>query len=314
VKVIAWRVFRPFAALGACLTWMTAGGCGSSAPLFRSMTPAMDAFVSAEIPLQFEQGYPFLVLRSGMDSMEVFLDTGAGQVGVGLPPETVRSLRLEESGRTRTLKTNAGSIRYKQAVLREARFGGIVFRDVVCDQVMPPAGSESPGRGIMGLALLRRFNVLFDYGDSRLVLLKAGRFPADFESSEWRRIPFTDDPDGMMIPGRPEGISGDLKWCLDTGAIARNPEGTEYYNLMKPKHFRGWAGAAEKDGRLFFRGHAFLSGGIRIDSLNFLGHDFGEPGGVNGFLGADFFMKNRVLADFANQALWIQPSRTGENP
>jgi hypothetical protein len=278
------------------------------------MTPAMDAFVSAEIPILFEAGFPWFVIRSGNDSVEVFLDTGAGQVGVGLPAETVRSLRLEEFGLTRTLKTNAGAIRYKRSILPEARFGGIVFRDVVCDRIRPDTVPSPAGRGIMGLALLRRFNVLFDYGGSRLLLLRPGCFPAHFDSSAWSRIPFADDPDGMMVRGRPEGIDADLKWCLDTGAIARNPEGTEYYNLLKSKYFRKWAGTSAKDGRFFSRGHAFIAGGAVVDSLNTLEHDFSEPGGVDGFLGADFFMKNRVLADFANHSLWIQPSRTGDNP
>jgi hypothetical protein len=283
-------------------------GCGSSAPLYQSSTPAMEAFVSTEIPLRFDRGYPTLFFHASADSVEVFLDTGAAQVGVGLSTETVRSLGLQSTGRTRTLKTNYGRVRTRRAIVPEARLGGITFSKLACDRVDAEAHPSFDDRGILGLALLRQFNVLFDYRGSRLVLSRPGHFPADFDSASWKRIPFADHPDGMMISGRPEGISKDLNWCLDTGAIALDPEGKEYYNLMKPKHFSGMAGTLERDNRVFAKLHAFQSGGIEFGPLNFLGLDFSEPGGVDGFLGADFFMKNRVWIDFANDVLWIKSS------
>ena len=292
----------------ACAGLTALSGCGSSIPLYQSMTPAMETFVSTEIPLRFDRGFPCLTLHTGADSVEVFLDTGAAQVGAGLLPGTVRSLGLKAIGRTRTLKTHSGRIRYRPVLLPEARLGGVTFRNLACDQVDADAHPSFAGRGIMGLALLRQFNVLIDYRGSRLVLLRQASFPAGFDSSSWRRIPLTVHPDGMMIGGRPEGISKDLRWCLDTGAIALDPEGKEYYNLMKPRHFRGMAGARERDGRVFARLRAFRSGAVGFHPLNFLAMDFSEPGGVDGFLGADFFMKNRVLVDFAGAALWVQPA------
>ena len=281
-------------------------GCGSSIPLFQSMVQEMEEFTSAEVPLRFDHGYPYLASHSGKDSVELFLDTGAGQVGLGLLPETVRSLGLLGFGRTRTLKTNSGRIKYRRIILPEARFGGITFRNFACDQVSADAHPLFARRGIMGLALLRRFNVLIDYRGFRLVLFRQGTFPADFDSSSWKRIPFTDHPDGMLVDGTPEGISKNLRWCLDTGAVAWDPERTEYYNLLKSKYFRGMAGAKERDGRAFAKRRDFRSGEVTLDSLNFLAHDFAEPGGVDGFLGADFFMKNRVLVDFTDDVLWIQ--------
>ena len=85
-----------------------------------------------------------------------------------------------EFGRTRTLKTNSGRIRYKRVLLPEARLGGITFRNLACDQVNADSVSVVRGRGIMGLALLRRFNVLIDYRDSRLAVVEAGAFSGGF--------------------------------------------------------------------------------------------------------------------------------------
>jgi hypothetical protein len=307
MKIPRHRGIVPFAFAGAGL--LTVDGCGPSAPLFRSTAPAMEEFVSAEIPLRFDRGYPVLILHAGADSVEVLLDTGAGRIGIGLPPETVRSMRLRGFGGTRTIETNAGRISYRRVILPEARFGGITFRNLACDRVSGDLHPAFAGRGIAGLALLRPFNALIDYRASRLVLFRRGYFPADFDSSSWRRIPFDDHPDGMLIDGTPDGIPGELKWCLDTGAIAVNPERTEYFNLLKPKYFRGLKGVQERDGRAFASHRAFRSGGVALDSLNFLEHAFSEPGGVDGFLGADFFMKNRVLIDFADAVLWLQPCR-----
>ncbi len=298
---------RPLSA--ACAGLLALLGCGSPPPLFESATPADEAFVSTEIPLRFDGGAPILVFHAGGDSIEVVLDTGAARVGVGLSAETIRSLGLESTGGTRTLKTNHGRVRYKRAVVPEARMGGLSYRNLACDQVNAEIHPSSAGRGILGLALLRRFNVLFDYRGSRLLLLRTGLFPADFDSASWKRIPFDDHPDGMMIRGRPDGTPGDLKWCLDTGAIALNPDGKVFYNILKPKHFRGIAGAQEREGRVFTENQTLETGGAPLDSLNFLSFDFREPGGVDGFLGADFFMKNRVLVDFSHAVLWIRKVR-----
>jgi hypothetical protein len=66
----------------AALMLFTCITCSSSMPFFQSMTPAMEEFVSTEIPIRFDGGYPFVVIHSGEDSVEVFLDTGAAQVSV----------------------------------------------------------------------------------------------------------------------------------------------------------------------------------------------------------------------------------------
>lgn len=269
----------------------------------------MDDFTCTEIPLQFDGGFPFVVLHAGADSVELFLDTGAGDIGIGLMPETIRTLQLKETDRRRTLKTNYGKIRYKRVVLPEAHLGGIVFRDLVCDRVAEKVNPHFAKRGILGLALFRSFNVLIDYQGYRLVLFKPGNYPADFDSTLWDRIPSPDDPDGIMIRGTLEGLSKDLTWCLDTGAIARDPDQTRYYNIIKKKHVKGMVSLKEKDGMAFSEDISFRSGSAILDSLNFLAHDFEEPEGIDGFLGTDFFMKHLVLVDFKSQAVRTRSAR-----
>jgi len=250
-----------------------------------------------------------VVLQAGTDQIELFLDTGGGDISIGLMPETIRALQLKETGRIRTLKTNYGKIRYKRVVLPIARIGGIVFRDLVCDRVAEEANPLFARRGILGLSLFRPFTILIDYQGSRLVLFRSGVVLADFDSTLWNRIPSPNHSDGIMIHGTPEGFSKDLTWCLDTGAIARDPGQTRYYNIIKKKHIKGMSGWRERDGMVFSENIAFRAGAAVVDSLNFLAYDFKEPGGIDGFLGADFFFKHRVLVDFKNEVIWIKSGR-----
>jgi|GEM_PF-3667539 hypothetical protein len=280
--------------------------CGSAQTLDQGHALGADDIAGFEIPLSFDGGFPYVVLLAEADSIELFLDTGAGDIRIGLMPETIRALRLKETGRTRTLKTHYGKIRYKRVVLPEACLGGIVFRDLACDRVAEQANPLFARRGILGLALFRSFNVLIDYPGSRLVLFKPGTYPADFDPTLWNRIPSPDHPDGIMMRGTPEGLSKELTWCLDTGAIARDPGQTRYYNIIRKKHVKGIAGLKERDGMAFSEDISFRSGPAILDSLNFLAYDFKEPGGIDGFLGADFFFKHRVLVDFQNQVVWIK--------
>jgi hypothetical protein len=305
---------RPFLRFTGCAAVVCLGGC-----LFSSCSTAVPRYESASfdsgtsgpvrIPLRFENGYPVLVLAAGKNPVELFLDTGAAGVAVALPSATVRRLGLAEHGKTRTLKTNFGKIRYRRVTLPEARLENLVFRNTECDRCDSALAAPFGRRGLLGLALIRGFHTLIDYSDSTIEIFRRDARPACLNSGKWERIPFEDNRDGMMVRLAMEGIPRPLKWLLDTGAIASNPEGTRYQNLLKSEHFKKLTGAGERGGRAFAENRTLFDGSARLDSLNFLALDFREPGGVDGFLGADFFMKYRVLVDFQAEALWIQAIR-----
>jgi hypothetical protein len=305
---------RPFLRFAGCAAVVCLGGC-----LFSSCSTAVPRYESAafdsgtsgpvRIPLRFESGYPYIVLDAGKNPVELFLDTGAAGVAVALPSATVRRLGLAEHGKTRTLKTNIGKIRYQRTTLPEARLGKLVFLNLECDRCDSALAAPFSRRGLFGLALIRGFQTLIDYSDSTIEMFRHDARPACLNLGKWERIPFEDDRDGMIVRLAMEGIPRPLKWLLDTGAIALNPEGTRYYNLLKSEHFKRLTGAGEREGRAFVENRTLSVGSMRLDSLNFLALDFKEPGGVDGFLGADFFMKYRVLVDFKAEVLWIQAIR-----
>jgi hypothetical protein len=279
--------------------------CVASEPLYRFMTPSPDGFDSSRIPLKFDHGYPYLTLFTRDDSFDVFLDTGAAQSALILLPETVQTMRLAAKGEVRGILTNYGEYRYRRSILSEVRLGDVVFWNVACDQDSLSIPGMTRRRGRMGLALLRPFCVLIDYGASGLVLFNPDRSADSLLTGGGNRFPFQDSEDGILISGSVDGQDDERTWLLDTGVTAS--DGSGYFNLLKPKRFREIKDVQERDGRCFVKNRSLRIGSTVIDSLNLVSHDFRQPKGVDGFLGADFFMKHRVLVDFKKSMIYTQP-------
>ncbi|MBS0625078.1 MAG: aspartyl protease family protein [Verrucomicrobia bacterium] len=147
--------------------------------------------------------------------------------------------------------------------------------------------------GRIGLGLLGRYNILFQFPDS-FILEVEGKMPAleesisaDFERSECGII-LTADTD-----------LGPFRFLLDTGANLSFLNASYVDEAMA----QSWIG-----GLSHFKSRKFEIGGVQIGSKRFILLDLPDKIGrhIDGILGEDFFKKHRIYIDQENQKIFIE--------
>ncbi len=284
-------------------------GCsGTPKVLYETMQPIQEAFTSTEIPLRFERGMPCVTVEVDSQAIELGLDTGANHVTLGFKPEIINRLTVRHVGGLHGLMSNYGISLYRKFIVPEVKIADLTYSELLCDKDAIRDGSPAPN-GLMGLELLKEFNVLIDYQGAAMVLYRGDLLPEDEDLNDWQKISFMLDDTGILLSGTFEGSDRELTFLVDTGSVGRGEHG-ETFNAMKgtmrakldqiPIEEMSGYGVAW-DQRLMF-------GEEKLSGLNFIFvESFTKPASLNGgTLGNDFFLKYKVFFDFANHQMYVK--------
>lgn len=296
---------------------MLFSGCGASSPteahtpqrVYESMQPEYQNFNSTEIPLQFEGGSPYMFLETQGKTLEIHLDTGSHGT-IALVPEIVENLHVQYTGESGWSSDNYGTRPVKPFLLPEAKLGGLIFHNLLCQEHEMPAQSPAKDSGIMGLGFLKEFDVLLDYSEEKMVLYRHGVTP---DLSNWQKFSFIPHEYGILFKGKFTANSPELTFLLDTGAIARDHT-DECFNIITHSGLAKLEGILQEGisveqwlGYDVIRSQDLLIENVTLHSLNFIFiESFTQPRLVDGFLGRGFFLKYKVFIDVDNSTMYIR--------
>lgn len=286
-------------------------GCAEGErPLYEKLETPTGEFSSVDIPLRFERGMPWITIQVQGKEIELDLDTGASSVTFGLAEKDLEGLNYKEAGGPVGSLMAYGTSVYRRLLLPEVRFGGLVYRGLLCDLALTPLPPSRTRRGRMGAALLRDFGVLLDYGASKMTLYRRGLAPADLAA--WRRVPFNAYGNFVVIRGSLLGSPRQLGFVLDTGAVGINDANGESANNMEVSAFELVKDLPHttEGGFKVMRNQPLELEGEVLEGLNFIfDHGLNDkllPNFEGGLLGYEFLRKYRVFIDFANSELYFQ--------
>lgn len=292
-------------------------GCGGAAntvkeapqTLYESLQPEHGQFTSLEIPLRIVNGMPSLRLETQGKILDIYLDSGANQTTIALAPQIVKKLDVQYVKGTTLSASNYKLTRAKPFLLSEAKLGGgLFYRNLLCSQQTIEKQSPAKDSGILGLALLKEFNVLLDYNASKMVLYQHDGYPEGDGFTSWHKVPFIAHKYGILVTGTFTGSSQELTFLFDTGAVGRDDANTAF-NPMKGAALTKVESLSgeKKHGYTIIRSQDLVIGNIPLHSLNFVFVDaFTQPRSVDGFLGYDFLLKYKVFLDFGTSTMYLQ--------
>lgn len=200
-------------------------GCDTTGSQFAQITGSGDCSVVADgqMPLMEERGRMLTPVNIEGQPLMMLIDTGAG--GSALSPQTAAALN-EEVDSSKTVRVNGigGQMdRQHPYILRSIRFGSLNLTDydVLTVHIERPEAEHdgASAAGMVGLDLLSRFDVAFDFPEHRMSLYHvrscAGRFvswPGQFDSFKATRSP----RGALIIPVVMNGVT--LRALIDTGS------------------------------------------------------------------------------------------------
>ena len=164
-----------------------------------------------EVPFRLTADTRILVPVSidGQPTLEAEFDSGGSLL---LQPDTVSRLGLAIVGHTRQGGNFEGSITASNGVVQDVAIGGVHVRDVAFDSY--PFAHDEPNRMLVGLEILQRFQVTFDF-DRSIMTLSAS--PASVQPPG-AVIPFRFQDNQPEVTGALDGIAARL--TIDTGDAA----------------------------------------------------------------------------------------------
>jgi len=274
-------------------------------------TPVL-ASNSDEIILPIEltaQGMPVTSIQIQGNDIPLIFDNGASHSSIVLSKELTKKLNLKMTPTNK--KSCFHSDDGKKTCLKvytipELKIGHMTIHDVPCQLMDKLWGGhydegfiwfEAAKNGVIGLDLLRQFNVLVDYKTSRAILMKLGEYPHQYDMKNWIKIPFSNKY-GMTTIAKINGTDVTLVW--DTGANNSIMSSTTKIPAEKKS-----CAYKENPSCQYFETTTFMVGNKQLPSTKFFIQKNEIP--FDGFIGSSFFKEHQVFFDFKNNLLFVKP-------
>jgi hypothetical protein len=275
-------------------------GCGGATP---AVVVPDSGCATAVLDLRFERGLPVTTARFGSAEAELLVDLG-GASAVTLSPESLERIPHEKTDRTRVFHNARGDhLESRELRVREIALSTLILKDVVGQEQVHAEGFAPPVEaGTIGLALLREFRLLVDYGGGELTMTDR-RCPATDppDPDTWTTARITSEDDGVVIDAVIDGQ--ERRMVLDTGATYSALQ----RDAVPPDR------VAEAGGQEVHAPARVEIGGTAVDDLDFAVVDWPGPG-VDGVLGCNFFASRVVRIDFEARTVSFRPSTSRTPP
>jgi hypothetical protein len=263
---------------------LAAGTCGARTDAYYvplSITPA---------------NLPLVTVKIGTQQLPLMFDLG-GNGQLALSPAALQGLQVEPlASDEQWVDASGRRIEAKRFRVAELQVGPLIFHNVIgYEDIDAPGYRKSPaGVGHFGAPLLKGFKVLLDYKRQEMFLIPVNSSYAERAGCAGRALPYLSQYQGEPVTTIGTDL-GDLTMAWDTGAAV---------SLVQRSKATA---AASQEG--LYRAHKFVVGGLDMGPVDMKLLDFTGPPGLDGFVGYNFLVKNRVCVDPAGKQLLVQRAR-----
>lgn len=236
------------------------------------------------VPFQLEHGLPTIHASVGNAAVSLILDLGGGY-GLALTPQVAARVPVAFNGRSHRVGDSAGHTHTaREYVAPRFSAGELKLGSVAGGELIRPAGF--PWDGYLGLGLLKRYLLVFDYPHGELRLYPAGSLAAMRSECGSARIPLALE-DGVVV-SRVDTDRGRLRFAWDTGS-----------NLDMLRPSAAGARADGKEGPPTTVLSRFTMGGVDFGPVRLPLVPFAAPA-VDGFIGSPFLRSRIACVDVAS--------------
>jgi hypothetical protein len=155
---------------------------------------------------------------------------------------------------------------------------------------------EAAKNGVIGIDLMRQFNVLLDYKNSRVILIKFGAYQNQYNVKSWIRVPVS--PKTGIINAKINGADAAL--VFDTGANASIMKATAKIPAAKKS-----CASKSNPSCKYFETMTFMVAGKQLPRTKFFIQKDEFP--FDGLIGSNFLKEHEVFFDFKNNLAFIKP-------
>lgn len=164
--------------------------------------------------------------------------------------------------------------------------------------------TEASRNGLLGYELLSKFNILLDYKNSKLILVKPNNMPAQYSIDKWNAISFDDhfhtelNADGKLIP---------FSW--DTGAIPSiiSCKAAAYFKQMHCPKNNPYKEPADTCFRVEISSLTANNSKSISNNVWFSVTGIPDSAPFDGLIDSNFYANNLVYFDFDNHKIYVQP-------
>lgn len=276
---------------------------------------------SAEIPFRLENNHIYVLASvNGSAPRNFLVDTGGANV---LTRRAAAALGIEAQGAIEVQGVGEETADVGMARVEAITVGGVRLVDqtfivIDMDEIVAAEGIEFSG--LVGFELFRRFVVEIDYARERLVLTRPEAFRYQGSGTS---IMFRFDGRTPVVDGAVDGIAG--TFALDTGSRGslslHRPfvETNDLESRYSPRFERltGWGVGGGARGQAV-RPVTLTLGGLEIPGVATV-FSLQSSGAftdryVAGNVGGAVLERFRVIFDYANQKLYLEPNEHYDDP
>lgn len=273
--------------------------------------------IETSLPLKFNTGNPSpnglpstIIIIQGK-KIPIIFDTGAKKTEITLSESALKNLHVAFTGRQICSMAFDGRYCGKEFIIPEVILGSFVIKNVTGTVMSKLWGgqdknfkpTEASRDGVIGYALLSKFNVLLDYAHEKAILIKPNYRPSQYNVTQWASVPFQGHLlTQLKINNKPVMLS----W--DTGAV---PSGI--IKRTTAKNFTQTSCAKHTPYRdkncLRVKTTSFTTmDDQKFPNTWFMVDDIPSFAPFDGLVGSNFYQKNLVYFDFDQRRIYVRPN------
>ncbi len=192
---------------------------------------------------------------------------------------------------------------YEEFILPEIKLGDFILNDIKGIEYHPWGGEGAPKNGIVGFDLIAQFNVIIDFSNSVVILVRGHDYPPGYDVGSWPKVPFI--VSGHMITAA--NVNGkDISLIWDTGTPVSSIKLQTIISgdVKKCSKIVLFKVAAGPDTCKEITANEFIMADHNFGPMIFYTRSMpGLP--VDGMIGDDFFKTHIVYLDFVDKTVAI---------
>lgn len=274
----------------------------------------------ASLPLTFTSGNPApygiaaTTVTIDGTNYPLMVDTGAKKMELALTPVVVNKLHVKYTGKENCGTSVDGKVHcLKEFVIPEVKIGSFTLTNVKGSYYDSLWGGNdthfkadaASKNGLIGFALLSKFNLVLDYPHARMILVKPGFKPKNYNIDHWVPIPF----EGQLITTLNfDGKSFKVLW--DTGSVP---------SIVKDDFAKNFVTLPCPNGAPYSQSNCrIISSKILLTTTNktlpnnwfMIVKNLPKVAPFDGLMGNNFFAEHVVYIDFQKQIIYVKDGST----
>ena len=264
-------------------------------------TYADAVYKSVTMPVSFSQGEPASIITIGDKTIPLMIDSGASKNFLVLSKRALKNIKVTYTGQTHCFKALDGPYCFKKFIIPIVKIGNFILHDVPGEEMQHLWDANTKGfieteaakNGIIGLALLTKFNVLFYFKNKQITYMPFHFIPSNLDLKQCHPVK-ADFSQGIVANFFFNNKMN--KMVLDTGANI---------SIINPKNTNKTLYYCNKDHINDFKNCKIDKIALFADQKpeNFYVRSFNLP--FDGFIGSTYLLNHRVFIDSFNKTVYF---------